>query len=224
MKKLLAIGDSFTYGDELQDVRNGWAHLLAARLGYAVTNKGVCGSGNVKMVRNLVESNIDHYDLVVIAWSGFDRIEIADDYSTWETWPGARGNNFRVPDKSVKFRNTVIDYINRYHNDLYLYRQQYLVQILLAQSYLKYHRKNYVMLDTFINHISPMRFDPKNQYLVEKIDTNRFLGWPNESMQEWTVGVPIGPRMHFLEQGHEIVAKKLHDFLIQQQHTTQSTL
>jgi hypothetical protein len=214
MKKLLAIGDSFTYGDELEDVNHGWAHLLSRRLGYGITNKGVCGSGNIKMVRSLVEENVDDYDLAVIAWSGFDRIEMADEYSIWETWPGAHDNSYRVPEKTAKFRGTVIDYINRHHDDNYLYRQQYLVQIILAQSYLKHHNKNYVMMDTFINHESSLRFDEKNKDLVSKIDTRQFLGWPNESMKEWTTGVPIGPRMHFLEEGHEIVADKLYDFLI----------
>ena len=142
MKKILAIGDSFTYGDELDDVTNGWAYLLAKKLQCQIINRGVCGSGNIKMVRSLVEEKIDDYDLVVIAWSGFDRIEFADEYGVWESWPGSNKNVFRIPEKTTKFRGTEIDYINRYHDENYLYQQQYLVQVILAQSYLKYHQKN----------------------------------------------------------------------------------
>ena len=218
MKKILAIGDSFTYGDELDDVTNGWAYLLAKKLQCQIINRGVCGSGNIKMVRSLVEEKIDDYDLVVIAWSGFDRIEFADEYGVWESWPGSNKNVFRIPEKTTKFRGTVIDYINRYHDENYLYQQQYLVQVILAQSYLKYHQKNYIMLDAIINHKSPLRFDEKNQSLISKIDTDRFLGWPNESMQEWTQGVPLAPRLHFLEEGHMIVAEKIYDFLIKKKY------
>jgi hypothetical protein len=213
IKNLLVIGDSFTYGDELADRTKCWGNLLADKLNYGIINRGVVGSGNIKMVRSLVEEPVDNYDLAVIAWSGFDRIEIADEYSVWETIPGASKNQYRIPDQSTKFRSTLIDYINRHHVDEYLYRQQYLVQIILTQSYLKYYNKKYVMLDTFINHKSPIRFDEKNKDLIDKIDTRTFLGWPTESMQEWTVGTPTGPRLHFLEEGHQIVADKIYNFL-----------
>ena len=95
MKKLLAIGDSFTQGSELKDFNMttpsavSWPYLLGNQLGYDVVNRGVVGSGNIKMVRTLVEENINKYDLVIIAWSGFDRIELADEYSVWGTHVGA---------------------------------------------------------------------------------------------------------------------------------------
>ena len=215
MKKLLAIGDSFTYGSELKDFSMAspsvvsWPYILGNQLGYDVVNRGVVGSGNIKMVRTLVEENINEYDLVIIAWSGFDRIELADEYSVWGTHIGANKSNYRITEPAVKFRGIIIDYFNRYHNDDYLYRQQYLVQIILAQTYLKYHKKNYVMLDAFLNHTFSGRADPKNKDLIDQIDTSHFLGWPNESMLEWTAEVPYGSGKHFLEEGHQIVAKKI---------------
>jgi hypothetical protein len=30
---------------------------------------------------------------------------------------------------------------------------------------------------------------------------------------EWTYGTPRGPRGHFLEQGHEIVADKIYEYI-----------
>jgi len=215
IKKLLAIGDSFTYGSELKDFSMAlpsvvsWPYILGNQLGYNVVNRGVVGSGNIKMVRTLVEENINEYDLVIIAWSGFDRIELADEYSVWGTHVGANKSNYRITEPAVEFRGTIIDYFNRHHNDDYLYRQQYLVQIILAQNYLKCHKKNYVMLDAFLNHTFLGRADPKNKDLIDQIDTTHFLGWPNESMLEWTAKVPYGPGKHFLEEGHQIVAKKI---------------
>ena len=65
------------------------------------------------------------------------------------------------------------------------------------------------MSDAFLNHKFPGRFDQKNKDLIDQIDTDHFLGWPNESMQEWTQECPYGPGKHFLEKGHQIVAEKM---------------
>jgi hypothetical protein len=211
MKKLLAIGDSFTYGVELDDRNLAFPYLLGDWLGKEVINRGVPSGGNIKMVRSLVEENIDDYDLVVIAWSGFDRIELSDEVGIWETWPGGKHKHQLL---QASWRKTIVEYINRHHSDDYLYRQQYLLQIILAQCYLKYHKKNYVMLDAFLNHKFPGRFNLKNKDLLDKIDTSHFLGWPDESMAEWTKGVPIGPGFHFLEAGHKIVAEKIHKHIL----------
>ena len=215
LQKILTIGDSFTYGYELDNLDNAWPYVLARQLQSNVVNKGANSSGNIKMVRSLIEETISDYDLVIIAWSGFDRIELADEYGIWETWPGARSenhNNYRIQNHT-EFRKILIDYVNCYHNDNYLYRQQYLSQVILAQNYLKYHKKNYIMLDTIINHKFPGRLSDANKDLINQIDTDFFLGWPSESMEEWTKDVPLGPGKHFLEQGHKIVASKVYDFL-----------
>jgi hypothetical protein len=84
---------------------------------------------------------------------------------------------------------------------------------VLTQHYLKLHNKKYVMLDAFGNHEDPGRTDSANQDLISKIDTTYFLGWPDETMQEWTEHLPKGPGTHFLGQGHLEVAKKLFEFI-----------
>lgn len=206
---ILGVGDSFMYGDELADREQCFGALVAKELGYGFINKGVRASGNIKMIRQLVEEPLDNYSMVLIGWSGFDRIEMCDEMGLWETWPGAHANDIRVPSKQHLFRATAVDYYNRYHVDDYLYRQQYLTQVVLAQSYLKLHNKSYVMLDTFINHKYSGRHSETNNDLISKIDTTNYLGWPNESMQEWTEHAPKGPHFHFLEEGHRIVAEKI---------------
>lgn len=214
MKKILTLGDSFTYGDELEDRTNAWPYLLANKLKCEVDNLGHCGGGNHRMVRLMLSRDIIEYDLVVLAWSGFDRIEVADECSIWELFPGASVNTYRIPNKEVKWRKTLIDYTNRHHNEEYLYRQ-YLGYCILAQSYLKLHNIPYIMLDTFINHKIADRFASVNNDLIKQIDTTNFLGWPTESMEEWTMGTLHGPRGHFLEEGHQIVAEKLYNHLTQ---------
>ena len=69
------------------------------------------------------------------------------------------------------------------------------------------------MLDAFGNHQGPRRRSTDNNDLIKQIDKDSFLGWPNESMMEWTNRVPQGPNGHFLEQGHEQVADKIYEHI-----------
>ena len=116
--------------------------------------------------------------------------------------------------EEAPWRAQIIDYITMHHNDDYLYRQ-YLMQIILTQSYLKQHNIPYIMMDAFGNHKAPQRSFPENSHIVSKVDTNHFIGWPNETMADWTVGLPQGPGGHFLDAGHTVVAEKLCKKLIE---------
>ena len=201
--KLLTVGDSFTFGEELSDVKDNltpskfaWPELLANQLDWEVTNLAKPGSGNMRMTRNVV-SEIDNHEVFIIAWSHWARIEFSDDIGTFDIWPGCSA----LPhERFSPHRKTAIDYITRYHNDDYLIRQ-YLLSVELLETFLKYHKKKYIMLSAF-------RFPFK----TNKTFTN-YLGWPNETMMEWTYGTPQGPGGHFLEQGHAIVADKINEYI-----------
>ena len=62
--KLLTIGDSFTYGEELRDRNKAWPHVLGKLLDYEVTNLGQPGCSNNAMVRTAIEHS-NEYDLIV---------------------------------------------------------------------------------------------------------------------------------------------------------------
>ena len=203
--KLLAVGDSFTYGEELSDINLAWPQQLANKIGFELTNWARRSSGNTRMVRN-VAMNAKYFDLIIIAWSHFARIEFADGIGSYDLWPGCQASPH---DQSAPWRAEAVNYITRYHNDSYLYRK-YLIDIVLLQTFLKANNKNYIMLDAFGNNKVRNRFKEKNQDLLDQIDTRRYLGWPDESMMEWTFRTPQGPRGHFLEQGHEVVADKIY--------------
>ena len=201
--KLLAVGDSFTYGEELSDLNNAWPFLLGNKLGYTVDNLAKPGSGNTRMIRHAVEQ-INNYDLIIIAWSHFARTELADEHGFYDLWPGCSA----LPHKeSSPWRSEVIDYYSKHHNDQYLYNQ-YLINITLIQQYLKFNNKKYIMLDTFGNNNYR-----KNDVISNQIDSTYYVGWPNESMMEWTYNTPQGPRGHFLEHGHEQVADKIYEYI-----------
>ena len=201
--KLLTVGDSFTYGEELSDVTDNvtsskfaWPELLGSRLGWEVTNLAKPASGNSRMIRNVV-NEIDNHEVFIIAWSHWARIEFADDIGIFDIWPGCSALPHEQPGPH---RKTAIDYITRYHSDDYLIRQ-YLLNVELLETFLKYHKKKYIMLSAFG---FPIR--------TNKTFTN-YLGWPNETMMEWTYGTPQGPGGHFLEQGHAIVADKINEYI-----------
>ena len=69
-----------------------------------------------------------------------------------------------------------------------------------------------MMLDAFLNNQGSMR--NRHQELVTQIDTEHFLGWPTETMMEWSGDAPEGQFGHFLELGHSRVAEKIHQHLI----------
>jgi hypothetical protein len=209
--KLLTVGDSFTYGEELADRMVAWPYLLGKILGVEVTNLGRPSKSNTYITRQTVEHAQD-YDLIVIAWSHFARMEFADDYGTYELWPGCAGNLFK---NEVEYRKNLLDYTNRYHSDQYLYTQQ-LLNIILLQNYLKQNNKKYLMLTSFNQNYgalntSSLRLSCRD--LLKQIDSTYYVGWPNESMMEWTYNTPQGPGGHFLEQGHEKVADKIYEYI-----------
>ena len=206
--KLLTVGDSFTYGEELSNLELGWPQQLANKIEFDLTNWARRSSGNTRMVRN-VAMNAKYFDLIIVAWSHFARIEFADEIGSYDLWPGCQSSPH---DQSAPWRAEAVNYITRYHNDSYLYRK-YLIDIVLLQTFLKANNKNYIMLDAFGNNKVRNKFKGKNQDLLDQIDTRRYLGWPNESMMEWTFRTPQGPRGHFLEDGHRIVADKIYEYI-----------
>jgi hypothetical protein len=205
--KLLSVGDSFTYGEELTDRALSWPYVLGQCLGYEVTNLGQPGSGNTQIIRKVLE-NINNYDLIVIAWSHYARTEFADENGVYETWPGANLaiHNF------LPYRKEIVNYITKYHNDLYFY-QQYLINVLLLQGYLLQHKQRYLMVNSFGNNWNDFKDKNNITQLADQIDTNYFLGWPNNQMVEWAYGCPQGPGGHFLEEGHQRVADKINEHI-----------
>ena len=71
-------------------------------------------------------------------------------------------------------------------------------------------------MDAFGNPSQPMRFATENKHLYDQIDATHFIGWPDTTMMDWAKGTPHGPGLHFLNQGHAIVADRVHKCLKEQ--------
>jgi hypothetical protein len=210
--KLLAIGDSFTYGEELTDRSAAWPNILGKNLGYEVTNLGKPAAGNTYMVRSVLE-HADNYDLIIIAWSHFARIEVADEHGIYDVWPGCNLHQFQ---NEIEYRSKLAEYFSRHYNDQYLYNQ-YLLNNVVVQSYLKLKGKRYILLNAFgeppklTYHTANQEYI--NQAIISQIDKKYFLGGPYDTMMQWTYGCPQGTRGHFLEQGHQRVADKINEHI-----------
>ena len=206
--RLLTVGDSFTYGEELSDVNNAWPFLLGKKLGYEITNLAKPGSGNTRMIRNVIENAIE-YDLIIIAWTCFARLEISDEHGAYDIWPGC---NYQQYKSSSPWRVELVHYYSKHYDDVYMYKQ-HLLNIMLLQNWLIQNNKKYIMLDSFANDDEFTLQKLKHTDIIKQIDPTYYLGWPTQTMMEWTYGAPQGPNGHFLEQGHAIVANKIYEHI-----------
>lgn len=206
--KLLTLGDSFTYGEELSDLTEAWPYVLGRRIGYEVTNLGEPASSNDKIVRKLLEYLIENYnntDLVIIGWSLLGRQELADELGYYDIWPGASryyGDH----------RNQVVKYISTYHSRQAYFRK-YLQQIILVQDFLKYRNIRYVMLDVLANDYYRKQHQFAWDNYANQIDQTNYIDFNNTGMCEWTSHTPKGSQGHFLEQGHQIVADRIYEHI-----------
>lgn len=205
MSKLLALGDSFTYGEELQDRNQCWAQLVANHFNLELDNQGIPGGSNQRVMRMLMMHSLKDVSLVCIGWSHYDRFEASDELGTWDIWPGGKRSKYV---EEASWRKTLTDYVTRHHNDDNLY-MHYLTYIVLVQSYLTQRQIPFIMMDAFGNHIDSRRTDNKFAVLLDQVNPNTFLGWPDSTMMDWAKHTPHGPGNHFLEEGHKIVADRV---------------
>jgi hypothetical protein len=203
--KLVAVGDSFTYGEELSDRSNCFANLVAKQLGYNCVNHGIPGGSNWRAVRYLMNENLSDCGLVIVGWSHYDRFEVADEAGIFCNWPGGNRTKFV---QEAKWRKTIVDYYTEHHNDDFLYNY-YLMQIIFIQNFCENNKIPLIMMDAFGNNIDPRRQSKKFRVLEDQINPEIFIGWPNSSMMDWAKDTPHGPGNHFLDEGHSIVADKV---------------
>jgi hypothetical protein len=214
-KKLLTVGDSFTYGDELDDIYMAWPYRLASLLNYQVVNLGQSGCSNTSIFRRTISEIAnapESYDLVVIGWTSPGRIELKDHVGVaYDIWPGfqVHGDFFTMH----PWREELVTYLNKYHNVEYLF-EQYVINVLSLQSYLKANNIPYVMLD-ITGKDYYKKSSPPDTRLIQQIDKNNFIGWGWDGfgMTEMAKGCPRGPKGHPLAEGHQKIANQIYTFI-----------
>lgn len=207
---LYTVGDSFTYGQELQNRhRDAWPTLLARQLGMELVNDGRPGAGNEFIVKRTIQA-VSKFkpSLVVIAWSSCGRQEHADEWGVYDIWPGCSSRVF--DDEQLGHRKELIKYITLNNNAEHEYRR-WLRHVILLQSFLQNHKIDYIMCNVFDNQHRFGKFYKDNQGYYELIDETKFIGWPNDGFVQWVYETPHGPGGHPLEQGHKIIAEKIYE-------------
>ena len=207
--RLLTVGDSFTYGDELNDVYQAWPYRLADACGYEVHNLGLSGSSNASILRRTMEElSVNQYDLVVVGWTSPGRQEWKDSVGIpYNVWPGQQ-----VPDTWEPWRKQLVEYISEHHSPEYIY-QQYLIKVLLLQSYCKLNNIKLLMMDVMHNNYYRAVGHEQHDKLEQQIDQSQFIGWGKFGMFELTDGLPRGPGRHPLEKGHKKIADEVAKYI-----------
>ena len=209
--KLLTVGDSFTYGEELADRTNAWPQVLANKINYELVNLGQPSASNDKILRKTLDYlTFNTVELVVIGWSNIGRSEHADEFGYYDVWPGYQGNLFRQDGSN--WRSDLVDYVSRYHSAEAIHRK-YIQQVILLQSYFKQRGIRYVMLNIVQNEYYKKKSFEGHLRYFEEVDEENFLGFNQSGMMEWTYGCPQGPGGHFLEQGHQLVADRIYEHI-----------
>jgi hypothetical protein len=203
---IYAVGDSYTYGQELADQKSAWPALLAQKLNQPVTNLGKNGTGNHRIVKRAIDCVLNgHAKLLLIGWTEPFRREFNDEAGTYCIW--ARNNWATSTHHS--HRAELAKYVIAYGNEEYYY-VEWLREVILVQNLCKANNVPVIMASSFGDEYHS-KHGSKCQDLIKHIDTSIFIGWPNETMDTWTRDLPRGPMHHPLEAGHKVIAEKYYE-------------
>ena len=207
IKDILAVGDSFTWGEELDDRGNAWPVIVGTMLKANVLNQAKPGSGNQRIIRTVMQhvSSGQPCDLVLVGWTSPGRMEFSDASGVFDIWPGYSGTMFTAGGQ--EWRLDLLEYINKHHDPAWIY-EKYVMDVMLLQSWLSHRNMRYLMINTGCNEYYHKSFFSKTA-LSLGVDSSTYLGWPSHGMSEWTVDCERGPRGHFLERGHRMVAAQV---------------
>jgi hypothetical protein len=224
IKSILALGDSFTYGDELPDAGYtrdpaimetyiydkpstlAWPSILANLLNADVNNMAMSAGSNGRIFRLATDLSLKKpVDLVVCGWTDISRPDFIYKHvdmpvtfnSTWfeKPFPWIKDNWFKY----------------HYHDDYGM--QQWLTQVITLQNHFKQKKQKYIFVKSFGSD-SEYNIMKKFQYLADEIDSAYYIGFrSNEAMIDWMGDCPKGKLGHPLELGHERIATKLYEHI-----------
>jgi hypothetical protein len=207
---IYCIGDSFTYGEELDNrEHDAWPAVLGRLLNAPVTNLGKPATGNYRIVKRTMDAVFDNAKLIVIGWSDAARQEFGDDISITDLWAG---RNYARMQSCNDHRMNLIKYMTAYDVPEYYYAK-WLRQIILVQSFCRANNIPCVMFSACNAESWNLHYIKNHEHLAKHVDTTMYIDWPNSGSSAWTFGTPHGPGGHFLEEGHKIIAEKIYEHI-----------
>jgi len=202
---IYCFGDSFTWGDELEDRAEAWPGVLAQLAQQSVYNFGFPGASNSFISRKIIEKCLEQKpDLAVVAWTTTDRYEFF-----------AENNSSRLVNVH---HGDSIDWVKTLYTEYHDVTGKFvdwLCQAILIQNFFDNQGIDYRFANVFgIEEV--LQANTNNEYfqkMLEFLDTDRFIGWPDANFIDWSRGSDLGPNGHFLAQGHQQVAEVIHKHL-----------
>lgn len=207
--KVLTVGCSFTFGEELRTpCKDAWPALLAKTNDWEVNNMGKGGSSNDRIIRVVFDEIDNSYDLIIVAWTNPDRFEVT-----------YKGQPHDVNISSNKFSWTKEYYA--YHHDKFHSHQKWIRNIVMLQSFFKERNQRYLFcnmigLEPVLNHHPTMLYDKfmhENSKLINCIDSKFYIDWPKFGLTDWMGDCPKGPNGHPLELGHQRIAERINEYI-----------
>ena len=206
---ILTVGCSFTYGSELTNPAiSAWPYLLGQQNNWKVNNQGQGGGSNDRSIRVCFEEVPNKYDLIIVAWTIHDRIEVPS---------GSGLLNVTLGYSEKHNLSWATEYFTKHYDRLYSY-QRWLRQVIMLQSYFKQINQQYLFLSTFgiWSDLREAHYDEymlKLQYLVDQVDSTYYIDWPKWGIVDWQGDCPKGPGGHPLELGHQRIAEKINEHI-----------
>ena len=208
IKRIVAYGDSFTYGSELSDCINGpsrltFASLIAQYYGLEYECRAVGSNANQSITRNILDSEIDSTDFVLVMWTFVDRQDFLFEGPTgWRSiTPTTRDLPFAFD--YYRYIDTALDY------QLYLTFKE----VVLIQTYLQSKNVPFIFLSTTETIYQGLQ--QHNQSLLNLIDkSNWIFPFSDKGFYDWAKDqlLIIKNGGHASEIAHQILA----DYIISQ--------
>jgi hypothetical protein len=200
VSRLIAFGDSFTWGTDLADSKpvsipsqNTWPALLARHLGLEYICNAVEGASNKTIVREFFNyyPNLKEDDTVIINWTWIDR---------WDYYDGDKWHILRPSENSSSFHKIYYKYFQSELWDKFeSLKDIVLVHNLLEKLNIKYYATcvdKLVIDKTFHNPV----------YVNSLIDEicNTLLWFDNKGFYQWAKdnNFKISETWHPLEEAH----------------------
>jgi hypothetical protein len=224
--KIFVCGDSFTYGEELDNREiSAWPYLLAGSLSAELVDTSQKASSNQRIVYQTTKNFFKDFDLYLIAWSEYARFTFYKSDNNYEMafTPQLADEVYYNHAYYRDWGNTLYKH---WFNELFGFKL-WLQQIIQVQSLLD--GKNYLMINTFPNNLDCwlsdkyvfiekvkhlINFDCMNdeqimeeydeiQSYMSQIDTSKFYGWGDFYITKLCQSFKIGNGGHILEDGHK---------------------
>ena len=202
---IYCFGDSFTFGDELEDRANAWPGVLNQMTDHIVVGIAKPGASNSWICNKVIQKCLEQKpQLAIVAWTtsdryeffGEDNVSLCVNVNDGDTDPFIKQLYSDYHDTSGKF-------------------VEWICQAILLQNFLENQGIEYRFVHAFASGISDILDKNKNSPHFKKmlsfLNTDRFIGWLEDDFIKWSKGSPLGPHGHFLEQGHRQVAEQMYE-------------